>query len=113
LPDAETHLVPIALFAAWLVQREGADSAAVVPFRNFEATPLHRYYQLTGDVTAGWTAFRLFTEVLRSISDPSGQALVLHNICMSAYSFLHQHQPLVLSADRRRRAAAHRRRDSG
>jgi hypothetical protein len=97
-PDAEAHLIPIVLFTAWLARQEGLDSAAVVPYRNFEATTLHHYYKLTGDVTAGWTAFRLFTEVLRSISDPSGQALVLHNICMSAYSFLHHQQPLVLTA---------------
>jgi DNA-directed RNA polymerase subunit RPC12/RpoP len=99
LPDAEQHLIPMARFAAYL--RSLAERNSVrMSLMNFEAAMLQKSYKMTMDVTAGWTALRLYwdaAEIARRDA-PIAEAPVTHNVAMAAYSLLALRQDMVLAS---------------
>lgn len=98
LPGAERHLIPLALFASRLRAVTGADSDRVA-LMNFEATALRESYKWTTDVTAGWTALRLYWDAAVMVrGKPLAEARITLNIARAAYSLLAIKQRLVLAA---------------
>ncbi|MEU9288957.1 hypothetical protein AB0D57_30875 [Streptomyces sp. NPDC048275] len=98
LPEAERHLIPTALFAARLRAVAGTDPDRVA-LMNFEATALRESYKLTTDITAGWTALRLYLDAAAMVrGKPLAEARITLNVARAAYSLLAIKQPLVLAA---------------
>jgi DNA-directed RNA polymerase subunit RPC12/RpoP len=97
LPEAELHLVPLALFTARL--RELTTGALdKVSLLNCEAHFLHESYKLTTDITTGWTALRLYWEAADQTRGlPAMEAPIVHNVAMAAYSLLSIAQGPVLA----------------
>jgi hypothetical protein len=86
LPDAEQHLIPMAHFARYLRSLDERDSVRMY-LMNFEALMLQKSYKMTMDVTAGWTALRLYWESAEMArGTPIVEASVTHNVAMAAYS---------------------------
>ncbi|UQT60723.1 hypothetical protein M4V62_39765 [Streptomyces durmitorensis] len=97
LPGAERHLVAIALFASRLRAVAGTDQDRVA-LMNFEATALRESYKSTTDVTAGWTALRLYLDAAAMVRGKLAEARITLNVARAAYSLLAIKQPLVLAA---------------
>ncbi|MFJ5798704.1 hypothetical protein [Streptomyces decoyicus] len=98
LPEAERHLIPTALFAARLRAVAGTDPDRVA-LMNFEATALRESYKLTTDITAGWTALRLYWDAATMVrGKPLAEARLTLNVARAAYSLLATKQQLVLAA---------------
>lgn len=98
LPDAEQHLIPVAQFSAYLRSLAERDSVRM-SLMNFEAMTLQESYKMTMDVTAGWTALRLYWDAATIASRASTvEAPATHNVAMAAYSLLALGQGLVLAS---------------
>jgi hypothetical protein len=98
LPEAERHLIPMALFAARLRAKAKTDLDRMA-WMTFEAETLRESYKMTTDITAGWTALRLFWEAAMLVrGNPLAEARTTLNVARAAYSILALTQPLVLGA---------------
>ncbi|WP_125262334.1 hypothetical protein [Streptomyces alboflavus] len=98
LPGAERHLIPLAMFASRLRAVAGADLDQVA-LMNFEATALRESYKWTTDITAGWTALRLYWDAAVMVrGKPLAEARITLNVARAAYSLLAIKQGLVLAA---------------
>ena len=98
LPDAERHLIPMALFTERLraMAETGTDQ---MWFQNFEANTLQESYKMTTDITAGWTALRLFWDAAMAARQSAfAEAHFTHNVALAAFSLLAIGTTLVIAS---------------